>query len=377
MEKARELIVNALLCTGKGSGIETLLRELSEHYADLHERPITAITSKGVAFSDHSGIRVEPQRFLPSEGLRRIRYQTYALGRRAAGATLLTTDSKAPAVLPRSAALLPIITDLALYRLPETYRRERVLLWRAQYKSLVRRADAFAAISEFTRREMIELLGIPAEKIAVVPCAAPRAFRHPPERSDARALVSNTYALDMPYLLFVGNQNPRKNLERLLCAFDRAVDASHLPHRLVLCGGRGWRTDLKSTLSSLRHAERILDLDYVPLADLPALYAAADGFLFPSLYEGFGIPVLEAQKCACPVLTSRLSALPEVGGDSVYYVNPYDVRSIASGITELCLSSALRSELIEQGKRNHERYSWSRSAEALSCALAMAERSHH
>lgn len=294
-------------------------------------------------------------------------FQTVDLGRRyCRNAILLTNDSKIPFFLPKSCRLVPIITDLAVYRMPEVYQRSRVLWWKLQYQYLKRRADLIITISEFSKKEVAELLNIPAEKIKVVPCA--NALESGPMSMGGQEAFRRRWNLPERYILFVGNANPRKNLQRLLGAFTLARE-NGLECDLVIAGEQGWKFDRKKAMEEVKCAEAVHWIGYVPDEDMPFLYESADLFVFPSLYEGFGIPILEAQSRGTPVLTSDCSSLPEVGGDGAVYVDPYSVEDICRGILQVTKNGELARALAEKGRRNVSRFSWQASAELLDTLL--------
>lgn len=361
----KKIVINALAYKQNSSGIGVMIRELFEPYTKITRRHCQVLLpDDGPAF--HGGDRTKNVR-IPckyKQGLKRIFFQTFQMGGRyCRNAILLTTDSKIPFFLPRSCAAVPLVTDLAVYRMPEVYQTSRVLLWKLQYRYVKRRADFFLAISEFTKSEMINLLGIPAEKIHVVPCACSETMRRVTD-PDRLLRLRETYRLPERFVLFVGNNNPRKNLERMLRAFDRAK-AQGLPHQLVIAGEQGWKFDREVALKGLKSREEIHFIGFVPDEDMPALYSAAELFLFPTLYEGFGIPVVEAQRCGTPVVASGRSSLPEVGGEGALYVDPLDVEGICGGMLKVLGDHVLAEKLVEAGFENAKRFSWQRSAERL------------
>lgn len=275
---------------------------------------------------------------------------------------MLTTDSKIPLILPRSCVLVPLITDLAVFRMPEVYQLSRVLWWRFQYHYLCRRANLFLAISEFTKSELHQVLKIPEEKIRVVPCAA--SDHYAPVRELARLdAVRSRYKLPERFLLFVGNSNPRKNLGKMMRAFDEV--AEKFPHHLVIAGEQGWKFRPEDALRPLRNSERVHFIGYVADEDMPALYSLSDLFLFPSLYEGFGIPILEAQQCGVPVLASLGSAMEEVGGSGALYVDPHHEGTIRDGIIQILQDPERTEKMVASGFENAKRFSWDRSAQLL------------
>lgn len=359
-----KVVINALPYKKNSSGIGIMIRDLYGAYTGVTRRRCQILmphdSPEFPAGGQSEIIRIP---WNHRQNFRRIFFQAFAMGRRyCQDAVLLTTDSKCPFFLPKSCKLVPLITDLAVYRMPDVYQRSRVLLWRLQYRYVRQRADFFLTISEFTQKEMVELWRLPPEKIKVVPCACSPIMR---TVTDAGLLenLRKKYQLPEHFVLFVGNFNPRKNLERLLRAFDLVKE--QIPQHLVIAGEQGWKFDKQAALESVCHTDAIHFIGYVPDEDMPALYSAADLFAFPSLYEGFGIPVLEAQACGAPVLTSKCSSLPEVGGEGAFYVDPYDIESISDGIRAVLTDSVLSKNLVRQGLRNVKRFSWESSARRL------------
>lgn len=362
----KKVVINALQYKQNSSGIGVLIRELFAPYAAGTKRACQVILSEdSPAFP--SGERAQQVRipFRNGQSLRRIWFQSVDMGRQyCKDAVLLTTDSKVPLALPGSCMPLPLVTDLAVFRMPQVYKLSRVLLWKLQYRLLCRRAKHFLAISEFTKREMTELLRIPPENIHVIPCAHAKTYA-PMKKEEARAAIAQRYQLPEKYLLFVGNSNPRKNLERMIRAFDAAKEQGSFGHHLVIAGEQGWKFERSKALEGVRHESEIHFIGFVLDEDMNALYAAADLFVFPTLYEGFGIPVLEAQACGTPVLTSGCSSLPEVGGEAAVYVDPYAVQDIAAGIVRILTDTELSGDLIQKGFANAKRFSWQASAQKL------------
>lgn len=360
-----KVVISALQYRQESSGIGVLLRELFGRYAQNTSEPCEVVLPADAPPFPHGAatqLRYAPCGY--GQGLRRMAYQSFTAGRFAKDAVLLTTDSKAPFFLPRTCRLVPLVTDLAVYRMPQVYRLSRTVWWRLQYRYVRRRAVLYLAISEFTKREIAELFHVPPERIRVVPCACGDGMRRV-EDAQQLAALRRRYGLPEHYVLFVGNANPRKNLARMLEAFDRLAAGTALQQHLVIAGGLGWKFDRERALQGLRCRERVHFLDFIPDAELPALYSAADLFAFPTLYEGFGIPVLEAQACGVPVLTSGTSALPEAAGDGALYADPCDVQSICDGMRRILQDPALAASLVEAGYRNCKRFSWDVSAQAL------------
>lgn len=362
----KNIVINALQYKQNSSGIGVMIRELFARYTAITERRCFVILPyDGPTFPASSSTQQVRISWTHGQNLRRVLFQTAVLGRRyGKNAVLLTTDSKTPFFLPGSCILVPLITDLAVFRMPEVYRASRAIWWKLQYRYLCRRANLFLAISEFTRNEMVSVLGIPAEKIRVVPCAASRQMA-PVHDVDILNSLRMRYHLPERFVLFVGNANPRKNLARMIQAFDLAKKSSGLPHHLVIAGEQGWKFDPIQVLRSVKHRDAVHFVGFVPDQDMPALYSAAELFSFPTLYEGFGIPVLEAQLCGTPVLTSCSSSLPEVGGDGALYVDPESEDDICRGMLRILQNSELAAQLVEKGFANAHRFSWEDSAKRL------------
>jgi glycosyltransferase involved in cell wall biosynthesis len=224
-----------------------------------------------------------------------------------------------------------------------------------------RRADHIIAVSEQTRRDLITIYRLPPAKISVVYEAAdPRFGPQPPE---AVAAIRGHYNLPERYLLFVGTIEPRKNLARLLAAFER-LHAGRLTDALVIVGKRGWLyADFFAALERSPAKRAVLFPGFVPDADLPAFYAGAQALVLPSLYEGFGLPVLEALACGTPVVCSNTSSLPEIAGDAAAFFDPSDGDAIGDALRRVLANASLREELRAKGLVQAALFSWERTAQ--------------
>lgn len=361
-----KVVINALQYKPNSSGIGVMLRELFGQYSKITGRRCQIVLPKGSPdFPAGKSTELIYAPFEYEQGYKRMLFQSILMGRKhCCDALLLTTDSSTPFFMPKNSKLIPIVTDLAVYRMPEVYLRSRVLLWRFRYKYIRRRADLFLAISEFTKREMTDILKIPAGKIHVVPCACSEQMKRV-EDSEKLAALREKYGLPEQFILFVGNTNPRKNLDRMIKAFDLMKSRTDTPCRLVIAGGQGWKFDRDRVLEGIEHRDDVLFTGFVPDEDMPALYSASALLAFVTLYEGFGIPVLEAQQCGVPVLTSNTSSLPEVGGDGALYVDPYDIEDICKGMQRILEDEELAQQLVMNGYENAKRFSWEKSAQLL------------
>jgi glycosyltransferase involved in cell wall biosynthesis len=265
------------------------------------------------------------------------------------------------------------IHDLSLYRYPHFHPRWRIATTRQFLPRLARRAAAVVAVSEFTRREILSVLHLPADKVHVVHSAAAASFR-PVTDVAQLAAVRQRYGLPERFVLFVGTVEPRKNLFRLVRAF-RQVRQRGLPHALVLAGHKGWLMDgFAAEIERLGLSDATRRLGYIPDVDLPALYALADLFVYPSLYEGFGLPTLEAMACGTPVLSSNSPALAEVCADAACLVDPLDEEALAEAIVAVLRDPERRAELSRAGLIRAREFSWQRAAEETMAVYARAAR---
>src|SRR6266545_5286872 len=206
------------------------------------------------------------------------------------------------------------IHDMTLSDLPQYHPWRRRMLVRPLIPLIARRAARIITVSEQARADIVRLLRVPAERVVVIREAAAPIYRM--VSPEERARVRERYRLHGPYLLYVGTLEPRKNLVRLIRAWHRLWRRGAVAHRLVLVGGRGWQdTQIYRTIERLGCPDALRLVGYVPTADLPALYSASDAFAFPSLAEGFGLPVIEAMACGSPVLISTAPALRELAAD--------------------------------------------------------------
>ena len=256
--------------------------------------------------------------------------------------------------------------DLAYFR-PEynAYSTADNLYMRAMMRRSAKKASRLVAISEHTKRDIVEILGVPEARVSVIYPVLSGAFQViEPQACEA---ARRKYGLPEQFLFYAGNMTPRKNLVRVMAAFAKVRDA--IPHDLVLTGTFEWNAnELKQSMASI--STRVHRLGKVPPEDLPAIYNLAAAYVHVSLYEGFGLTVLEAQACGVPVLNSTSSCMPEVGGDGACYVDPVDVDAIADGMVRLATDDALRRDLTAKGFENTKRFQGQDSARQLQELLA-------
>lgn len=261
-------------------------------------------------------------------------------------------------------ALVATIHDLSFEHLPETFKRRS----RAQLRLTVRRTAQKAAqiltLSEFSRGDIIETYAVDPERVFVTPPAAPANFAPVTNEPELRR-IRTTYGIEGDYILALGSIQPRKNLARLIRAYsslNRVRTTNRLP-QLVLAGKRGWLE--AATVRAAEQSEArgdILFIGYVPDSDLPALYSGAMCFAYPSYFEGFGLPVLEAMQCGTPVIAGNRTSLPEAAGDAAVLFDPFDELAIAEALTQVIENPKYRAELRVKGLERAAAFSWRTTA---------------
>jgi glycosyltransferase involved in cell wall biosynthesis len=260
--------------------------------------------------------------------------------------------------------LVVSIHDLSFEHLPQTFLRRSRTQLRLTVRHSARRADHILTLSEHTRADVIDTYKIDPEKVTAIPLAAPTHFAPVTDDKELQR-VRHTYVIDGDYVLCVGSIQPRKNLVRLIKAYAslRGNNPGTNFPKLVIVGKRGWLYDeTLRTLEETGARESIVLTGYVPEADLPALYSGALCFVYPSYFEGFGLPPLEAMKCGTPVIVGNATSLPEVVGDAGLQVDPFDIEAIAGAIGELLNNPALRKELSVRGLERARMFDWRETA---------------
>lgn len=255
------------------------------------------------------------------------------------------------------------IHDLSLFLHPATHEAKLVRRARWRLPRMARMASLIITPSESVRREVCEYLNVAAEKVFVVGEAARRSF-HRVAAAETVA-VRERFKIESEFILFVGTIEPRKNLLTLVRALDEIITTTNLRPQLVIAGKEGWlNQELFSYLKSSTARERVRFTGYISDTDLRALYSSCSVFVYPSLYEGFGLPPLEAMACGAPVITSRTASIMEVVGDGARLFAPRDFRELAQAITEVLTDSRERFALSGAGRRRAASFSWEKTAAA-------------
>ncbi len=253
------------------------------------------------------------------------------------------------------------VHDLIFERFPLHHTRANRAYLRVAMPLFVRRADAIIAVSQHTKGDLLDLYATPSQKVYVVDEGIDEHFRQADEGEIRRA--REKHSVRRPYLLMVGTLEPRKNHAVAFEALAR-LKAGGWPHCLVVAGGRGWLFEaVRRQVEALDLTADIIFAGAVPDADLPALYSGADCFLMPSLYEGFGIPVLEAMACGAPVVSSKASSLPYVAGDAALFIEPLTAQALAAAVGQVLSNPDLAAAMRANGLRQASRFCWQRTAQ--------------
>lgn len=272
------------------------------------------------------------------------------------------------------------VHDLSALRVPQKYDRPHELYLRHVLPALVRRLTRVVTVSDSSRRDIMALTDVPPARITVIPNGVDTDVMRPMARDVALDRLVGVLPDRRPYILYVSRvEHPGKNHVRLIEAFARLRHAHDVPHRLVLAGPlRERASEVRAAAEASGAAPDITFTGFVTDEQLPALYAAADIFVFPSLYEGFGIPLLEAMACAAPVASADTSSLPEVGGDAALYFDPRDPLQMAAVLWRLIDDGGLRQAVVEAGLARSRLFSWRESGRRLLAVFdeAAAERGH-
>ena len=259
--------------------------------------------------------------------------------------------------------LVVSVHDVSFLEYPQYFTRFRSLQLRLTVQQTVRRAARVLTPSEFSRRAILKHYRIPEDKVVVVPNAVASQFR-PIEREVARAAIQRKFGIRQPFVLSVGDLQPRKNHLGLLHAFEDVLQAEpKLPHDLVFVGKETWCSrDLHRAVNRSRVRDRVHFAGFVEDADLVKFYGACDMFVFPSFYEGFGLPILEAMACGRAVACSQLTAMPEVANAAGILFDPGSKEEIARAMLDVLLDPELRARLERLGLHRAAGFSWEKSA---------------
>ncbi len=260
---------------------------------------------------------------------------------------------------------IAFIYDINFFHFPEVLNLKNRFFYNYFYPKYAKKAEHIFTISEFSKSDMIENYAIPKTKITNVSCAANIGIQE--VNIDAIKQTKKKYSMGKEYFFFIGSQMPRKNLTRLILAFDQFKTKTNSDFKLIISGRLSWDSDsLKNLTSDLDHKSDIIFTGRVSDLELTNLLCGSHGLCFVSLFEGFGIPILEAMNCNVPIITSNTTSMPEIAEDAAILVDPFCVDSITEGITLLYLNqNHLRETMIAKGQVNRLKYTWEKTAKQI------------
>ncbi|MCD6291413.1 MAG: glycosyltransferase family 4 protein [Anaerolineae bacterium] len=272
----------------------------------------------------------------------------------------------------RACPTVVTVHDLSFVRYPGAFRPFNRLYLQVMTRYSVFRARRVIADSFSTRRDLVQLWGVPAERVSVAHVGIEPEYRPAPR--EAVEAFRRRRGLPSRFVFYLGTLEPRKNVVAVIEAFARWVQATQdRETQLVVAGAKGWYYDtIFARVHALDLADRVWFPGYIPAAELPGWYRAAEVFIYPSLYEGFGLPPLEAMACGTPVITSNTSSLPEVVGDAALTVDPHDTEAIAEALARLLEDAELRQQLSEAGLARARLFSWEKTARETVAAYRLA-----
>jgi glycosyltransferase involved in cell wall biosynthesis len=259
---------------------------------------------------------------------------------------------------------LAVIHDINFHHRPKDLPHLTRIFYRNFFPLYAKKSEIIVTVSEYSKQDICKSYDIPPQKIHVVSNGADPLYK--PLSLEEISKVRYTYTGGYPYFIFVGNLHPRKNVPRLLQAYDIFREKITEGYRLVIVGEKMFMTsEIEKVLRQMKHAKDIVFTGYLDLGSLCRVMGGATALTFLPLFEGFGLPVIEAMYCDTPVLTSNVTSLPEVAGNAAIYADPYDVQSIAEQMIQMATNENLRKGLIEKGKIRRQYFSWDKTAQGL------------
>lgn len=273
-----------------------------------------------------------------------------------------STTFCAPKFKNKKKKLIVTIYDLTVLTHPECHEEANIKMCTKGINDTVRYADEIIAISEHTKKDLMEILKVPDEMITVTPLAADTSYM-PISDSEKLVRVREQYKLPKKFILFVGSLEPRKNVKTLIRAFAGLSEELRKDYYLVIAGAKGWlNSDIPKIVTDLKIEEKVFFTGYIANEDISTVYSLATIFVYPSLYEGFGLPILEAMSCGVPTITSNTSSMPEVAGDAALLINPLDVDELVAALERLLYSDGIQNRMREQGLKRAGEFSWEKCA---------------
>lgn len=256
------------------------------------------------------------------------------------------------------------IHDLIPYLMPETVGKGYLERFLKEMPNIISNSAGIITVSEYSKKDILKFFSFyPEEKIYVTPLAANSNFK-PLDKSQSKLYVKKTYNINNPYILYIGGFSSRKNALGLINAFKDSYDSFNQPYTLLLGGSlKDEGEKLFNYVKDNNLSDKIIFCGYLEERELPILYSGCDAFVYPSFYEGFGLPPLEAMSCKAPVITSNLTSIPEVADNSSILINPYDKDDLSRALVKLLNDKYLKEELSEKGYKNSLNFTWEKTAE--------------
>lgn len=357
--------INAQILNDAATGVARYAENMIRALLSLESRH-SFVLFGGASFAG-PGIRVVPTSSTIDTSARRILWEQLVLpGKaRAEGVDLLYYPDHTGPLLVKHCQIVITIHDLAFLSMPETHQPARRMYKSMTFHRSVVQSDKIVADSDSTQRECVNQAGIPKEKIVVVHGGVDPSMHR---ENDAEILsgVKTKYGLKDRFILYVGTLERRKNLVRLVHSFAKLKKNGSMRHQLVLAGGRGY--GYEEILEAARTdgvTEDISFPGFVEEEDMSPLYSLADLLVYPSLYEGFGFPPLEAMACGCPVIASNVTSLPEVVGDAGLLIDPSDTTALSEAILHVVSDREVHKSMVAKGYERVKKFSWQNSAQKL------------
>lgn len=363
--------LNAQLLSGQKSyraaGIHRHILGLLSHLPDADPRfEYTVFTGETAPVPDRP-VRVERTSLATERAPSRIVWEQIVQPAAAGQCDLLHALAYVSPILSGKPAVVTV-HDLSFLRNPERFRFANRNYLRIFTGLSVKRARRVIAVSRHTKQDVMTVYGVPAGKIDVVYSGLDSQFKRPPPRAVEEFRAA--HGLPDKFILYLGTIEPRKNLSILIRAYAKVRPAGV---KLVCAGGRGWMyQDVFQTAEELRLSREVIFPGFLPDDDLPLWYSAANVFVYPPAYEGFGLPVIEAMACGTPTITTDSSSLPEAAGDAALLVPPDDITALADSLARLLGDRSLQSDLAARGPAQAARFTWAEAARRTACVYAKA-----
>jgi glycosyltransferase involved in cell wall biosynthesis len=256
------------------------------------------------------------------------------------------------------------VHDFSSLHVQGKYDWKRMFYIRQVLPPLIRNLTRVVTVSESSKRDIVEYAGADDSKVDVIYSVVDHDVYFPTDADEARADIAKKYGVTQPYILYVSRlEHPGKNHVRLIEAFDLLKQEHNLPHQLLLAGS-DWNgaEAVHERADKSKFSRDILFTGFAPVSDMPAMFRGCEVFAFPSLYEGFGLPILEAMACGAPTACSNISSMPEVAGDAALLFDPYDVESIADSLAKYLLDAPFRSSMSQKGREHSLGFNWAETA---------------